>query len=197
MAFAQVDFGLKLASSWVDVDVDLGLTGIVFSSVRKVDVDVGGFVLLGSAVLLANVNFFSSARTVVTILLTSYMNLFLHKLVVAGRKIGRDGETFPSDALLSLWKVDFTLDMGAGGLVDLCVAPVRRREDAEGNGNSGVKVQIDDSSAQENTSRMPFDVPKGRQEGVSCFFLVKEGEGRRRRETLLDSISFSCRRRKS
>lgn len=27
---------------------------------------------------------------------------------------------------------------------------------------------------------MPFDVPKGRQEGVSCFFGVKEGEWRER-----------------
>jgi hypothetical protein len=26
---------------------------------------------------------------------------------------------------------------------------------------------------------MPFDVPKGRQEGVSCFFGVKEGEEER------------------
>lgn len=58
------------------------------------------------------------------------------------------------------------------------VAPVRRREDAEGDRYAGVKVQVDDCSG-EISSRMPFDAPKGRQEGVSCF-LVKKGEGRER-----------------
>jgi hypothetical protein len=66
--------------------------------------------VFGSA-LLADVDILSAARTVVTILLTSYMNFFLAKLVVSGRETGRDGVTFPSDALLSLWKVDLTLDM--------------------------------------------------------------------------------------
>jgi len=80
--------------------------------------------------------------------------------------------TFPSDALLC-WKLDFTLDVSLGGC-DFFVAPVRRREDAKGDRNACVKVQVDDSSG-EISSRMPFDVPKGRQEGVSCFW----GEERR------------------
>jgi hypothetical protein len=93
------------------------------------------------------VDVFSSARTVVTILLTSYMNFFLAKLLVSGRETGRDGVTFPSDALLSVWKADLSLEVCRFG-GDFCVAPVRRREDAEGNRNSGVKVQIDDLSVQ-------------------------------------------------
>lgn len=40
---------------------------------------------------------------------------------------------------------------------------------------------------------MPFGRPKGRQEGVSCF-LVKEGEGRERWNTLLNS-SFKLKER--
>ena len=95
-----------------------------------------------------DIDILSAARTVVTILLTSYMNVFLTKLLVSWREIGRDGVTFPSDALLSLWEVDLTLNMCCFGFVDSGVAPVRRREDAEGNGDSGVKVQIADLSVQ-------------------------------------------------
>jgi hypothetical protein len=59
-------------------------------------------------------------------------------------------------------------------------APVRGREEAEGDRDTSVEVQIDFFSAQENSSRMPFDVPKGRQEGVSCFFWKKKGEWKER-----------------
>jgi len=101
-------------------------------------------------------------------------------LLSSGREfcLKRSTVTFPSDALLSLWEFDLSLDMGFfGGVRD--VAPVRRREDAEWDRDLGVKVQIDDLSGRENSSRMPFDGPKGRQEGVSCF-LGERSEGRER-----------------
>lgn len=44
---------------------------------------------------------------------------------------------FPSDALLG---IDLYFDFGLGSL--LGVVAVRRREEAQGNGDSGVKVQI-------------------------------------------------------
>lgn len=69
--------------------------------------------------------------------------------------------------------------MSLGGGLD-GPAPVGRREEAEGDRNAGVEVQIDFGSGQENSSRMPFDVPKGRQEGVSCFF----GRKKRREESV-------------
>lgn len=78
-----------------------------------------------------------------TILFTGDMNLFLLVLARTRRKVGGDRGvlTFPSDALLSVGKIDLSLDVSLGDLF-LCVAPVRRREDAEGNGNAGVKVQV-------------------------------------------------------
>jgi hypothetical protein len=123
----------------------------------------------------SRVDLFPVARTVVTVFFTGYTDLFLFVLLASRRKVGGERRvvTFPSDALLSLRKVDLSLDVSLGGC--FCgVAPVRRREDAEGNRDSGVKVQVDDLSVRELSSRMPFDVPKGRQEGVSCFL----GEGR-------------------
>jgi hypothetical protein len=53
--------------------------------------------------LVVNVDVFPAARTVVTILLTSNVDFFLAELLGSWgrRKIGRDGDTFPSDARLS------------------------------------------------------------------------------------------------
>lgn len=122
-----------------------------------------------SSFFLADVDIFSAARTVVSFFLACDVDYFLllEFLLVPGRKSGSGRVfTFPSDALLG-WKLDFTLDVSLGSCY-FFVAPVRRREDAEGDRDACVKVQVDDLSG-ENSSRMPFDVPKGRQEGVSCF----------------------------
>lgn len=117
------------------------------------------------------------ARTVpVFLVLASDVNSPLTKLAVL--RSGGVGLTFPSDPLLALWWIDLSLDPSVGAFAG--AAPVRRREEADGDRDSSVEVQIDFCSVQENSSRMPFDVPKGRQEGVSCFFGVKEGEGRER-----------------
>jgi hypothetical protein len=87
---------------------------------------------------------------VVTILFAGDVNFFLAELVVTRRKSGRERGVFflPSDALLSLWEVDLSFDVSLGGCFG-GVAPVRRREDAERDRNSGVKVQVDDFSMQE------------------------------------------------
>jgi len=94
-----------------------------------------------------DIDIFSTARTV-TILLTSYMDFFGAKLLVSGRKIGRDGIIVPSDAFREL---DLSLDVcgfGDFGGFDFCVVLVGRREDAKGDGDAGVKVQIDDLDVQ-------------------------------------------------
>jgi hypothetical protein len=51
----------------------------------------------------------------------------------------------------------------------------------KGIGTRASKSRLTPVQCERNSSRMPFDVPKGRQEGVSCFFGEKEGEGRERR----------------
>jgi hypothetical protein len=88
-----------------------------------------------------------TARTAVTIFFTSDADLLLDVGAVFGRLV--DGErrvsTFPSGALAAY--CDLLLDAGFGGSFD--VVAVRRREDADGNRNSGVKVQVDDSSRRE------------------------------------------------
>jgi hypothetical protein len=52
-----------------------------------------------------DVDVFSAARTVVTILFAGDVNFFLEELVAVRRKSGRERGVFflPSDALLSLW----------------------------------------------------------------------------------------------
>jgi len=109
-----------------------------------------------------------TARTAVTIFFARELNLFLYVLLIpTRRKAGSERRvvTFPSGALVGLGKTGLSLNVGFGGAAS-GVASVRRREDAEGNRYFGVKVQVDDSSRRENPSRMPFDVPKGRQEGT-------------------------------
>lgn len=116
--------------------------------------------MIGSS-FFADVDVFSAARTVVTILFTSDVNFFLLVVLAAGtgtrRKAGFEGGMFPfpSDALLSLWKVDLTLDVSLGGGL-YGVASIRRRKDAEGNRNSGVKVQVADLNLRENVFSNAF-----------------------------------------
>lgn len=85
----------------------------------------------------------------VLIFLASDVDFLLRVFLLVPRwKSGRERRvfTFPSDALLS-WKLDFTLDVSLGSCY-FFVAPVRRREDAEGDRNACVKVQIDDVTAR-------------------------------------------------
>jgi len=61
-----------------------------------------------------------------------------------------------------LWKVDLSLDVGFGGGFGFYVAPVRRRENAKGDRNTSVKVQIDDVSVRETFFSKTFQT--GRKE---------------------------------
>lgn len=80
-------------------------------------------------------------------LFTTDVDLFL--VLLTRREVGGERRvSFPSDALLTLRKVDFTLDVSLGGCLGI-VAPVRRWEDAEGDRDAGVKVQVDDLSGRE------------------------------------------------
>jgi hypothetical protein len=66
------------------------------------------------------------------------------------------------------------------------VAPVRRREDAERDRNSGVKVQIDDFSGQEIVFSNAFrGFERKTRRGLLLLWGVKEGELKRACETLL------------
>lgn len=112
---------------------------------RNRDSDVPAFLL--------NPNVFPAARTVVTLLLAMNVHLLL-ELLVAGREadllldVGGRGLlvlTFPSDALFVSRELEIRLDVGLGsGSVGYFAAPIRRGEDAEGNRNASVKVQVDD-----------------------------------------------------
>jgi len=172
LTFGQIDLGIVMSSIGLDVNF-----GVVMSvMMRKVDINVcGGVSVIGYA-FFSKVDILSAARTVVTILFTSYVDFFLAKVVAGRRKVGFERRilTFPSDALRSLWQLDLTLDVCSS--YSFGVVPVRRREKADGDRDTGVKVQIDDLGCRRTSSRMPFDEPKGRQEGVSCFFWGKEGE---------------------
>jgi hypothetical protein len=137
---------------------------------------------------LSQVNILSAARTVVTILFTSDVDLFLLVLLAGTRrKVGGDRRvlTFPSDALLSVGKIDLALDVSLfDGFLSGAVL-VGRREDAEGNGNAGVKVQVADLEVRENVFS-----PLRRQEGISCFLVERRRGKRACLTTLLDSRVF-------
>lgn len=93
--------------------------------------------------------------TAVALLITRNTDLFLAVAVSSARKIssGRDRRvlTFPSGCLLGR-KLDAKFFVGGSQLLaaSLSVAvPVGRREDAERDGNTSFKVQIDDLCGRE------------------------------------------------
>lgn len=115
--------------------------------------------------------------------LDSLLSVTLFSLRV---KIGFEGRIFPfpSGALLS-WKIDLSLDMLLSNFSG--VVPVRRREKADGNRYSGVKVQVDDFKRRElfsNAFRSRKEDKKG-----SLASGGKKG-GRKRPKTLLSSVLF-------
>src|SRR5688572_14512339 len=92
----------------------------------------------GLPVLFADVVLFLETGTAVTFFLTCDTDLFFGVAVFARRVL-----TFPSGRLL-LGKIDFELLLGLD-LLSLGVAvPVGRGEDAEGDGDASLKVQVDD-----------------------------------------------------
>lgn len=170
-----INLGVVVLTGW-DFEVDVSIR---VSLVWKLDVDVGvlGFVFLRSA-LVVNVDLFSAARTV-TILLTSYMDFFRAKLLGSWRKVGRDGIIVPSDAR---WEVDFTLDVcrfGDFGSLDFGVVLVGRREDAKRDGNSGVKVQIDDLDVQRTLLECLSEIERKTRRGLLLLWGEEERGGKK------------------
>jgi len=149
LTFSEVELSFVFVTTVVrKVDGDIS---VVASAAWKIDVDVGFGVLVFGSSFFADVNIFSAARTVVTILFTSYMDLFLSVLAGGGtrRKVGGDRRvvfTFPSDALVVfVGKIDLTLDVSLlGGLLFFGDVSIRRRKNAEGDRNAGVKIQCAD-----------------------------------------------------
>jgi hypothetical protein len=78
--------------------------------------------------------------------------LFLSLNTRAG-KGSRTLSIFPFDARRTI-EIDFSLYSRLSSFRD-SVTPVRRREDTEGDGNAGVKVQI---AGLEDFPRMPFEL---------------------------------------
>jgi hypothetical protein len=117
--------------------------------------------------------------TAVTFLFTCNTDLFFAVAVLSARREvnrGRRVMTFPSGLLGWEFNLKLFVSLGGGLNVRLFVL-VRRGEDAKGDGDAGLKVQIGDLSARESSPRQPF-VMKGRQEEFSCsFWGLKEEKG--------------------
>lgn len=89
-------------------------------------------------VLFADVVLFLETGTAVTFFLTRDTDLFFGVAVLARRVL-----TFPSGRLL-LGEIDFELLLSLNLLSLGVVVPVGRGEDAEGDGDASLKVQVDD-----------------------------------------------------
>jgi hypothetical protein len=130
-----------------------------------------------------------TARTAVTIFFASDSNLFLRIVLFPRRKVGGERRvvTFPSGALLFWRETDLSFYMGLSSCFN-GVAPVRRREDAEGDRDSGVKVQVDDLSGREHFSNA-FRLAE-RKTRRDLLLLGEEGKGRERVKTPLSYLYF-------
>lgn len=92
---------------------------------------------------------FLNART---LFLNAELDVFLS--VNRSGKGSRTSSIFPFDARSTI-EIDFSLYSSLSSFRD-SVTPVRRREDTEGDGDTGVKVQIDGLLSV--FSRMPFEL---------------------------------------
>lgn len=106
--------------------------------------------------LFAVVLFTTGSGTAVTILFTSDADLLLAVallvLLLAGRKVGGTGRVgrvlaaFPPGLVVGELELQLLVGLGGGGgavALVLLVVTVGRREDAEGNGDSCFKIQVD------------------------------------------------------
>jgi hypothetical protein len=103
--------------------------------------------------------------------------------------------TFPSDALVSvMWKANNPLDVSLGSCRFYSdVASIRRREDAEGDRYSCVKVQVDDLSMREHFSNTFQRAERISQEGSLLLGLKKEEVRKRSDMRFLSQLSKKCR----
>lgn len=143
------DFIVDLSAVLV-VNSGLLVTGVAFTSklnFRGVVVLVGLRVLLRLLLVLRVL--FLNART---LFLNAELDVFLS--VNRSGKGSRTSSIFPFDARSTI-EIDFSLYSSLSSFRD-SVTPVRRREDTEGDGDTGVKVQIDGLLSV--FSRMPFEL---------------------------------------
>jgi hypothetical protein len=138
---------------------------------------------LNSPAFLTDINVFSVDWTagLISVFLTSDVNLFLAEFFAgAWREVGGEGRllivSFPSDALLFVWEIDFTLDVSRLGGLFNGVVPVRRREDAEGDRDAGVKVQVDDLEVLREQLLECLSTDRKEDKKGSLASWVKEGE---------------------
>jgi hypothetical protein len=138
-------------------DVNGAQVGTTVGVDFNVSLGVLGSRLRAEAVLFAVVLLVLETGTAAMFFFTCNKNLFLAVTVVCtGRNLSSVGSErrvslFPSGWLL-LGKFDVNLLVSGccGGGGGLCFAvPISGREDAEGNGDSGLKVQIDDFCCRE------------------------------------------------
>lgn len=167
VSFSEVDltfddFIVDLSTVFV-VDRRLLVTGVAFTSKLNFRGVVGRrlvrglelLVLLGVRfrvllrLLLVLRVFFSNART---LFLNAKLDFFLS--VNRSGKGSRTSSIFPFDARSTI-EIDFSLYSSLSSFRD-SVTPVRRREDTEGDWDTGVKVQIDGLLSV--FSRMPFEL---------------------------------------
>lgn len=104
--------------------------------------------------LFAVVLFTTGSGTAVAILFTSDADLFLAVarlvLLLAGRRrkvgtgrVGRVLATFPPGLVVGELELQLLVGFGGGAALVLLVVTVGRRKDAEGNGDSCFKIQVD------------------------------------------------------
>ena len=118
---------------------------------------------------------FLAARTAVTILFVD-LDFFSVVVLAVESRVSRF-VAFPSETRSTLRKVGLSLYSDASSLSG-SVVPVRRREEAKRDRDSGVKVQIDWSEGV--PSRMPFEPLRQQFERItrndSCSFEVEDQE---------------------
>jgi hypothetical protein len=162
LALSDVDGG-GVVGMTLGVDLYVGVRGGVLRSRLRSTVFTNEFLVLVLLVLLL-----LDTGTAVTFFFTRNSDLFFTVvLLFAARRNdfssgGRERRvlTFPSGLWLWGFDLNLFLNLGSGGLslgLGLLV-PICRWEDAEGDGDAGLKVQIDDFCRRERT--FSYNLPK-------------------------------------
>jgi hypothetical protein len=150
-------------------DVELGLEGLVvnssafFKATRRLMVTFTGKFYLGMAglnTLLVNSRVIVRAAAGTTLVTNADIDFFFSVNTRVWER-SSDSSIFPCGARSAI-NVDFSLYSRQSSLRD-SVTPVRRREDTEGDGNAGVKVQIDCTLGV--FSRIPFELLRNNSKG--------------------------------
>jgi hypothetical protein len=126
--------GVSLSAA-VDVDVNVRLSWTT----------VAGTVLamIGSSGVMAGNSLFS-AQVCLCVTITLFVDSYVRLIAAWTFRISdSDIDIFPSYARGATTLVEFPLNLGCGSFFGDSVTPVRRREDTDRNGDSGVKVQFD------------------------------------------------------